>query len=54
MMNKYSLDELRQRMEVVISTYFNMFGCVPDINELYDALGEEYMPVLAEFSPVSA
>ena len=49
MMSRHDLEELRQRMEVMVVTYFKMNGCKPGIEELYEALGSEYAPVLAEY-----
>ncbi len=49
MRNNTNLNELRQRMEVMVSTFYKMFGCMPDIGELYDALGNEYLPVIYEY-----
>ena len=48
--NTERLNELRQRMEVAVSTYFRLNGSMPDIRELYEELGSEYAPVLGEYS----
>lgn len=48
--NSVYKDELRQTMEVVISTYLNLNGCMPGIEELYAELGREYAPVIAEYA----
>ncbi len=48
MRNNSYMEELRQRMAVMVSTFYKMFGYMPDASELYIALGNEYLPVLAE------
>lgn len=48
--NTSKLNELRQRMEVAVSTYFRLNGSMPDTRELYKELGSEYAPVIGEYS----
>lgn len=43
-------NELRQTMEVAVSTYLNLYGTMPEISELYAELGREYAPVIAEYA----
>ena len=44
-----NLEDLRQRMAVMVSTFYKMFGYMPGISELQDALGDEYRPVMDEY-----
>ncbi len=44
-----NIADLRQHMNVMISTYFHLFGFMPDIKVLSDALGSEYKEVLEEY-----
>lgn len=48
-MSQKNLNELRQKMEVVIKTLYNINGMMPSAEELYTALGTEYLPVLGEY-----
>lgn len=47
--NTMYLNELRQRMEVAVSTYYKMFGHRPSSEELSRELGAEFAPVLREY-----
>ncbi len=50
MRNTMNLDDLRQRMEVAVSTFYRLFGFMPSAEELSRELGSEYEAVLAEYS----
>ncbi|MCI6173334.1 MAG: hypothetical protein MR671_03630 [Clostridiales bacterium] len=46
------INELRQRMNVAVSTFYRLFGYMPSVEELKDELGSEFAPVLATYSGV--
>lgn len=47
--NAMYINELRQRMEVAVSTYYKIFGVRPSSEELSRELGSEFAPVLREY-----
>lgn len=47
--NTMYINELRQRMEVAVSTYYKLFGCKPSYEELSKELGVEFAPVLRKY-----
>lgn len=47
--NTMHINELRQRMEVAVSTYYKIFGYKPSNEELSKELGAEFAPVLREY-----
>lgn len=50
MMNNMYLNELRQRMNVAVSTFYRLNGRMPSEEELTFELGEEFAPVLPEYT----
>jgi|GEM_PF-2379841 hypothetical protein len=50
--NTMKINELRQRMNVAVSTFYRLFGYMPSVEELKDELGSEFAPVLATYSGV--
>ena len=41
--------ELRQQLDVCVSTLRNLNGYEPSVTELYSALGSEYKDVISEY-----
>ena len=41
--------ELRQKLDMCVSTLYKMNGRMPRTLELYNALGKEYLGVLSEY-----
>lgn len=45
-----TIEELRQRLNLVVSTFVKLEGCRPSADELYRELGREYAPIILEYS----
>ncbi len=45
-----TLKEMRQLLNMVIHTFFNIYGINPSADDLYQRLGLEYAPLIEEYS----
>ncbi len=45
-----ALKEMRQLLNMVISTFVNIYGIDPNADDLYQRLGYEYAPLIEEYS----
>lgn len=43
-------DDLKQKLNMVIITFFNLYGIIPSANDLYQRLGLEYAPLIEAYS----
>lgn len=44
------INELKQKLNMVISTFYNIYGILPSASDLYHRLGSEYSLVIEEYS----
>ena len=54
MLNKELMCELRQKMEVAVSTFRKLEGRMPSAEELFSWLGTEYTSLILEYSNTAA
>ena len=45
-----TLLEMKQLLNMVIKTFFNIYGMNPSADDLYQRLGLEYAPLIEEYS----
>ncbi len=50
MQEKTTLKEMKQLLNMVIKTFFNIYGMNPSADDLYQRLGFEYAPLIEEYS----
>ena len=43
------INELKQKLNMVISTFYNIYGIIPSAADLYYRLGSEYSLVIEEY-----
>ena len=48
--NNRPLNEMKQLLNMVIITFFNIYGINPSANDLYQRLGNEYGPLIEDYS----
>lgn len=48
--NKRTLIEMKQLLNMVIITFFNIYGINPSADDLYQRLGLEYKPLIEDYS----
>ena len=48
--DKSKLNELKQTLNMVITTFFNIYGIIPSAGDLYQRLGSEYAPLIEEYA----